>query len=115
MKIGHKVIDGIIKGSLCHAKCAAESNEHSCVVIWSSGAAEQIEAMVDESVKALRSCRDHWKTSFEHERENVIRLRRMIYEFHSDVPNCSCPDCKLVRSKGRTRAPKSQTGHDHAT
>jgi hypothetical protein len=45
MSIGTEVIDAIIRGGLCHAQCATNS-DHGCVVVWSSGAAEQIEALV---------------------------------------------------------------------
>ena len=59
-----------------------------------------------EAMKAdsLTSCRDHWKTSFDHERENVIRLRRALYEAHNSidpaVKPCRCMDCNLVRTRG---------------
>jgi len=46
-----------------------------------------------ETLETLRSCRDHWKTSFEHERENVIRLRRLVWISHG--PACACRDCDL--------------------
>ena len=52
---GQKVIDTIIKGRLCHASCANEP-EHNCIVVWSSGAVEQIDAVVKSdaaTVKAL--------------------------------------------------------------
>lgn len=45
MNIGQKIIDAIISGGLLRAECA-ECDNHQCVVIWSSGAAEQIEALV---------------------------------------------------------------------
>ena len=45
MSIGQKIIDAIISGKLIHAECAECAN-HQCVVVWSSGAAEQIEAIV---------------------------------------------------------------------
>lgn len=48
-----------------------------------------------KTMQALTTCRDHWKTSFDHERENVIRLRGIVYDFHAD--DCICPDCQLVR------------------
>lgn len=46
--IGEKIIDAIIRGGLCHAECAAEK-DHPCVVVWSSGAADQIDAIISES------------------------------------------------------------------
>jgi hypothetical protein len=48
-----------------------------------------------ETIETLRSCRDHWKTSWQHERENVIRLRELVYKFHGD--DCVCDDCNLVK------------------
>lgn len=45
MNIGTRIIDGIISAGLCHSQCA-DNQEHGCVVVWSSGAAEQIEAIV---------------------------------------------------------------------
>lgn len=51
MSIGHDIIDTIIKGGLCTATCA-EHDEHSCVIVWSSGAAEQIEAMFADLERA---------------------------------------------------------------
>lgn len=42
----------------------------------------------------LTGCRDHWKISFDHERENVIRLRGLLRELHGEA--CKCPDCALV-------------------
>ena len=45
MNIGQKIIDAIISGGLLHAECAECAN-HQCVVVWSSGAAEQIDALV---------------------------------------------------------------------
>lgn len=50
---------------------------------------------IEGRLQAAETCRDHWKTSFEHERENVIRLRQIVYKFHAD--SCVCEDCELVR------------------
>lgn len=60
----------------------------------------------------LTTCRDHWKTSFEHERANVLRLRQEIYEFHEDQAmtnkpgygQCDCHDCRLVRQHHQPEA-----------
>lgn len=40
---GEQIINRIIEGSLLHAQCSHDET-HGCVVVWSSGAAEQIEA-----------------------------------------------------------------------
>lgn len=55
-----------------------------------------------ETLEVLRSCRDHWKTSFMHERENVIRLRNALHQQHAihyeqRSGQCECADCELVR------------------
>lgn len=52
----------------------------------------------EEEIAILKSCRDHWKIAWEHERENVIRLRRLLAEFYH-LPNCACYDCQCVRTK----------------
>ena len=44
-------------------------------------------------LKIMTTCRDHWKTSFEHERENVIRLRELLKIQHGE--DCQCRDCSL--------------------
>lgn len=49
--IGTMIIDRIIAGTLLHATCV-HSDEHRCLVVWSSGAAEQLEALVAEHVAA---------------------------------------------------------------
>lgn len=46
--VGQKIIDLIIKGTLCHAKCAQDES-HGCVVVWSSGADEQLDAIAAEA------------------------------------------------------------------
>lgn len=43
--IGQKIIDAIIAGGLCHTECT-EGREHPGIVVWSSGAAEQLEAII---------------------------------------------------------------------
>jgi len=55
MNIGQKIMEGIVATNLVHGVCA-ESKEHGCVCVWSSGAAEQIEAMAVTGFKEwLRS------------------------------------------------------------
>lgn len=58
----------------------------------------------EETIQALTTCRDHWKTSFEHERANVIRLQRLLARAHEDQlrryrspGECICEDCQIVR------------------
>jgi hypothetical protein len=51
------------------------------------------------TLETLRSCRDHWKVSFEHERANVVRLRQIVYKLHPH--DCICRDCALVEGKPR--------------
>lgn len=46
--IGQEIMEGIISGNLVHAKCAVDA-DHGCVCVWSSGAAEQIEALAQPS------------------------------------------------------------------
>jgi hypothetical protein len=50
-EVAQEVIDLIISGTLLHATCA-EDAAHGCVVVWSSGAQEQIGAHL---AKRLRS------------------------------------------------------------
>jgi len=45
--IGALIIDRIIAGSLMHASCAHDPM-HGCMVVWSSGAVEQLDALVAE-------------------------------------------------------------------
>jgi hypothetical protein len=44
-ELAEEVIDKIIEGGLIKATCA-EDKEHECVVMWSSGAQEQIAAII---------------------------------------------------------------------
>lgn len=58
----------------------------------------------EESVETLRSCRDHWKAAFEHEREKVIQLSNQIHAaIHGN--KCICTICELVGTKGKRRKP----------
>lgn len=66
--IGQQIIDLIIKGTLCHAKCAQDES-HGCVVVWSSGADEQIDGAVAAA-----------KTSRERELEELLRSACAIAE-----------------------------------
>lgn len=43
--IGQQIIEVIITGGLCHASCASKP-EHECIVVWSSGAAEQLDGLI---------------------------------------------------------------------
>jgi len=45
--IGELIIDRVIAGKLMHATCAHDP-EHGCAVVWSSGAVEQLNALVAE-------------------------------------------------------------------
>lgn len=51
----------------------------------------------EEEIQALTTCAAHWKTSFEHERAHVIRLRQALFEYHNALVMCDCADCRLVR------------------
>lgn len=62
--IGQDIINRIISSKLMHAICAHDPN-HKCVVVWSSGAAEQLDALSEltslrEQVKALKAERAEW-------------------------------------------------------
>lgn len=61
----------------------------------------------EETIQALTTCRDHWKTSFEHERANVIRLRGIVAKLHDSLYmfDCLCEDCQLVRQHGAEQPP----------
>ena len=52
--VGQRIIGAIIKGGLCHASCANEP-EHNCIVVWSVGSAEQIDAIAEAELTALRA------------------------------------------------------------
>jgi uncharacterized protein (DUF1786 family) len=54
MTIGERIIDEIIKGTLLTGKCAHD-DEHGCVIVWSSGAAEQIEAISQSGQQSASS------------------------------------------------------------
>lgn len=54
---GQRIIDAIITGKLCHASCAHDPN-HGCIVVWSSGSAEQIDALANTETDVLRQERD---------------------------------------------------------
>jgi hypothetical protein len=64
----------------------------------------QIIDLANMEIRRIQDCRDHWKTSFEHERENVIRLRLLVYEAHGK--DCMCTDCLLARYKQDRKEPK---------
>lgn len=63
-------------------------------------------------IQSLTTCRDHWKTSFEHERENVIRLRSLLARAHQSMSEggrqCDCRDCHIFRFGGNQPPQTSQ-------
>jgi len=44
-ELAQEVIDKVIEGGLIKATCS-EDREHGCLVVWSSGAQEQIAAII---------------------------------------------------------------------
>lgn len=56
MNIGQKIMQGIIDGRLAVAKCASDP-DHACIIVWSSGAAEQIEALAQPDTDELTGVR----------------------------------------------------------
>lgn len=64
MNTGQQIINAIIAGGLCKAHCS-DNNAHSCVVVWSSGAAEQIEAFSDMAAAPLKSLVESAITDFQ--------------------------------------------------
>lgn len=44
-----EIIDQIIESGLCHAECCINEH-HDCMVVWSSGAKEQIAAKMMEEL-----------------------------------------------------------------
>lgn len=73
--LGQQIIEAIISGSLCHATCAHDAS-HGCVVIWSSGAAEQIDALVASAAgqKALQDELDITKAALAEAQQDKERL-----------------------------------------
>ena len=49
MTPGDIILEEIVKGNLFHVECPSDPS-HVCLVIWSSGAAEQLEAI------AMKAC-----------------------------------------------------------
>lgn len=49
-EVAEGLIDFVIRESLFHATCATDSH-HKCVVVWSSGAKEQIAAFLTQKMK----------------------------------------------------------------
>jgi len=47
--IGYQIIDRIISGKLLYAMCTTDDS-HGCMVVWSSGAQEQLDALVAEYI-----------------------------------------------------------------
>lgn len=73
--------------------------------------------MERETLAVLRSCRDHWKTSFEHERATVVAVRKKLEKAHRWMAGrmklttrdgkCGCRDCRLVReARQKPAAPR---------
>lgn len=58
---------------------------------------------IEADFQSLTTCRDHWKTSFEHERANVIRLRSLLAAAHGAA--CQCSDCHITRFKNGESQP----------
>lgn len=73
---------------------------------------DQIEDKILPTLEALTGCRDHWKTSFEHERANVIRLRSLLARAHRIMSEggrqCDCRDCFMFRHGGEQPPKTSQ-------
>ncbi len=57
----------------------------------------------ERKFKILETCRNHWRISFQHERENVIRLRKLLSILHGSA--CACDDCQLVRRYNKAVVP----------
>jgi hypothetical protein len=49
--IGDQIIATIVKNNLLHAECTVD-RAHPCLVIWSSAAVEQLDALVAEMVRS---------------------------------------------------------------
>lgn len=83
---GQRIIDAIITGKLCHASCAHDPN-HGCIVVWSSGAAEQLDALANTETDVLRQERDQLRALLD---VAEVALKEMIEEkvegpfFHED-------------------------------
>jgi len=45
--IGQSIIDSIIASKLLSAHCATEPRDHTCIIVWSSGAEEQLSALCE--------------------------------------------------------------------
>ena len=51
MDVGNFILEQIVMNRLFSPVCS-ESDEHACIIVWSSGAAEQLEA-IHEKAKEL--------------------------------------------------------------
>lgn len=86
MNIGQQIIDGIIAAKLCNPQCA-ENPAHPCIIIWSSGAAEQIDAMV-----AAEDCRPY--TAY-------VSARRRAEEAQQHVEELTRKNAELLADRER--------------
>jgi hypothetical protein len=48
MDVGNFILDQIVMSRLFSPTCS-ESDEHACIVVWSSGAAGQLEAIYEKA------------------------------------------------------------------
>ncbi len=48
MDVGNFILDQIVMSKLFSPMCS-ESDEHACIVVWSSGAAEQLDAIYEKA------------------------------------------------------------------
>lgn len=48
MTLGDHILETIISGSLCTGFCPHHDEDKGIIIVWSSGAAEQIEAAVEQ-------------------------------------------------------------------
>ena len=57
MDVGNFILEQIVASSLFSPLCS-ESDEHACIVVWSSGAAEQLEAIYAKAKELFESRND---------------------------------------------------------
>lgn len=48
MNVGDFILDQIVMSRLFSPTCA-ENDDHACIIVWSSGAAEQLEAIYEKA------------------------------------------------------------------
>ena len=71
MSTGTKVIDAIIASKLMHAHCPEAPNA-GCVIVWSSAAPEQIEAVLSNELQAMRDVLRKWNRLCEMGLQDVV-------------------------------------------